>query len=208
MTTTPTYSTDNYLSAENPGVARLLDNVQATVPAVTLEMVKLQAWNAIEQFYLDSTVQREKVYWQLAIGAQELDFNPFSESWLVAWVLDVRGLYCPRIIMPGTVIDTQPPTSVRNGSALLALRPVGFDGCCSTLPPELWAQWFQTVLAGTLSKLYAQPSKPYSSPQLAQFYGAQFRQGIARARDIARREYTDGPGRWKFPLFAHGKRKN
>lgn len=208
MTATPTYDPAGYLSAEDPNVARLLDNVQATVPSVTLEMVKMQAWNAIEDFYIRSTARREKLFWQMALGVQQLDFNPFDENWLVAWVLDVHGLYYPKVVMPATIIDTQPATSVRTGSVLLALKPVAYGTCCGILPVELWSQWFETILSGTLARLYLQPAKPYSSPQLAAVEMRKFRNGINQARDIADRGFTDGGGRWMYPYFASGKRKN
>lgn len=206
MAVTPTPSSDlSTFLGSNPGLARLYDNVQATLPVVSLEIIKMMTWNTIEQFYLDSTARQEKVYWTMAVGVQELDFNPFDETWLVAWVLQVDGLSNFKIEMPGTVIDLNNPIGVRTGSALLALKPVAF---ATNLPQELFVQWFETILNGTLFRLYSTPMKPYSSPQMAQFYGREWRKGVARARGIASKQYTNGAGRWSFPTFAAGRRKN
>ena len=207
MTTTPTSDLGTFLGS-NPGLERLYDNVQATVPVVSLAMIKMASWNTIEDFYLRSTARREEVFWEMAIGVSQVDFNPFDATWLVAWILDVSGLHYPKIVMPGLLLDTQQPSYDRKGCALLALKPVSFT---TNLPPELFDQWFETILDGTLFRLYGSPAKPYSSPQLATFHGGKYRGGVARARAIADKQFTNGGGRWNFPQqqgFARGRRKS
>lgn len=206
VTVTPSASSDTYLG-DSPDVNRLLDNVQATVPAVGLAVVKMEAWNAIETFYRDSTTRREMLYWTMPPGTIEVDFDPFDEDWQVCWVLHWDGLERGRIIPPGRLRDLQFPQSqlARNGRALVALKPAGF---VANTGGVAWSQWFNIILSGTLARLFMQPAKPYSSPQLAQFHGRTFRSGIASARAIAQAEWTDGGGRWRFPLFAPGRAKN
>jgi hypothetical protein len=203
-TTFPSSSSSTFLG-ETPGISRLYDNVQSTVPAVTLPMVQMACWNTIEDFYIRSTSRREQVNWQMAANVQQIDFNPYDENWLVAWILNVCGLSYPKICMPGLLIDMSTSTEQRNGTVLLALKPNSFN---ATFPDELFSQWFETILSGVLFRLYATPAKPYSSPQAAQFHGHAYRAGVASARDIAQRQYTQGPGRWYFPLYATGQRKN
>lgn len=190
-----------------PSVDRLYDNVQAEVPAVALAAVKLAAWNAIEDFYIQSTARREMIYWQMPVGVYAVNFDPFDANWNVCWVLGYTGLTKGKVEPPGLLRDVQWPQStlLRTGQALVALKPASFSVDCG---PLLWVQWFEAILAGTLHRLYRQPAKPYSSPQLAQFYGVQYRAGVARARDIARRDYTNGPGLWQVPYFAMGRRKS
>jgi hypothetical protein len=205
VTLTPTNDLSTAIGSD-PGLERLYDNVQLEVPAVTLAMVKVQAWNVIEEFYLRSTVERRDVYWQMGPGINTIDFNPFDESWLVAWVLHFDGIYNGKIDPPSILRDTTFPVANtnRNGQAYLVLRPISLD---INFPVMLWVQWFDVLLAGVLSRLYLQLAKPFSSPQLGQLHGAQYRQGIKRARAYAESQYTDAPGRWRFPYFAHGKRK-
>jgi hypothetical protein len=205
-TTTPTSDLSTFLGTD-PGLERLYDNVQSSVPAVTLSLVKLAAWNTIEEFYLRSTAKRELVFWQMAPGVQSIDFNPFDANWLVAWLLDFCGLFSWKVDMPGCLIDLNQPLQQRQGTALLALKPASFS---AAFPQELFVQWFEVILDGVLFRLYGQPAKPYSSPQLAQYHGQRYRRGIADARSIAQRQYTNGPGRWNFPReqgFAMGRRK-
>lgn len=203
MTATPVADPSSYLGPD-PDINRLYDNVQVVLSGVPLPLVTMMAWNAIEEFYLRSTARRENVRWCLPIGACQLDFNPYSQDWLVAWILDLGGLTNPKIVLPGTLIDQNPPTGAREGWVLLALKPISID---VNLGNELWAQWFETILAGTLARLYSIPSRPWSNTQLAEYHLRRFHTGTNRARDIAQRQYTGGPGRWSFPRgFAPGRR--
>ncbi len=203
MTTTPTSNLGTFLAA-NPDVERLYDNVQGTVPAVGLSAVKMAVWNTIEDFYVNGNARQEEVFWQMAVGVSDVDFNPFDETWLVAWVLRVWGLDRFKIIAPAQLHDLNYPSALRVGGAILSLKPASFD---VTLPSDLWSNWFDTILDGVFYRLYRQPAKPWSSPQAAAFHGKSYRAGRARARDIANRGLTNKAGPWRFPYFAQGRRK-
>jgi hypothetical protein len=208
QTVTPSAPTSTFLGS-NPGLARLYDNIQATVPAVSLPLITMETWNTIEDFYIRSTAKRETVYWTMQPGTQQVDFNPFDSNWLVAWVLEVSGLPRWKIDMPALLTDMSlnSQLGLRQGCALLALKPVSYS---SQLPPELFQQYFETILSGVLFRLHALPTKPWSSPQLASFHGKKYSAGIAAARGLAIKGYSDGAS-WRFPAmqgFAVGRRKN
>jgi hypothetical protein len=194
----------------NPDVQRIYDNVLAVMPAVTLPIVQLALWNAVEEFAVRSTYFRAKVYWEMAIGVSTVDFNPHSAAMLVVWVLEQHGLTDFVVRPPATLVDRQVPLAARTGWAILALKPTSFDVVKQKgALPELWSTWFETMLDGVLFRLYGQPAKPWSSPQLATYHGTRFRQGMNRARDIAERLHSDQQSRRRrFPYFAMGRRKN
>ena len=208
-TATPTSPNTTYLGS-NPGLDRLLDNVQVEVPAVTVSVIQMEAWNAIEDFYIQSSWRRELVYWTMAVGVTEIDFNPFDENYLVSWVLDVSGLIRYKVTPLALLTDLQPAQAIRNGQVLLGLKPVSFAAITTNgVGPELWSMWFETLRSGVLSRIYAMPAKPWSSPQLAQFHARTFNAGIVKARGIADGNFNGGQGgRWTFPSFANGRRKN
>lgn len=208
-TTTPTSASTSYLGS-NPGLDRLLDNVQAEVPAVSLAIIQMCAWNTIEDFYMKSGWRRELVYWTMAPGVTEIDFNPFDENYLVSWVLDVSGLHRFHVTPPGLLKDLQPATALRTGEALLSLKPVSYAAITTAgVGPELWSTWLEVIKSGVLTRLYGMPAKPYSSPQLAMFHGKSYSVGVARARGIADNNFNGAQGgRWAFPSFANGRRKN
>jgi hypothetical protein len=196
-------------SGTTADVYRLYDNIQAVLPGVTLPLIEMALWNAVQEFCIRGTYYRSTVYWAMAPGVSTVDFNPVDANTLVVWVLHVNGLTHWSIDPPALLVDLLPPTAQRNGWAVLALRPRAFDEVRLNALPELFTTWFETMLDGTLFRLYGQPAKPWSSPQLAQYHGTRFRQGINRGRDIAERLHSDqqSPAR-QFPYFASGRRKN
>lgn len=203
-TVTPTDDLQTTLGSQ-PDIERVYDNVLAIVPAVTFPLVKLALWNAIEEFALRSTYFRETVYWTMGIGVATVDFNPFSAAMSVCWVLSQKGLYRWQIAPPAALVDlVSPQTAVRTGEAIVALKPVSLE---ADLPAHMWTQWFETILDGTLGRLYALPAKPWSNGPLAQYHGTRFRQGLNRARDIAARGYSNQQPNWSFPYAASGRRK-
>jgi hypothetical protein len=204
-TLTPTSDQQTSLGS-SPDVERLFDNVQSVLPAITLPVIKIAAWNCIEEFAIRSTYFRDTVSWNMAIGVRDVDFNPYSADMQVCWVLAQHGLTRWQVAPPARLVDFYEPTAARSGSALLALKPVSFD---VDLPQEMWSTWFETILDGTLFRLYGMPAKPWSSPQLSQYHGSRFRMGINRARDIAERLHSNQQSPFRaFPYFARGRRKN
>jgi hypothetical protein len=187
---------------------RLYDNIQTMLPAITLPVIEMELWNTVQEFCIRSTYFRSKIHWEMGPGISTVDFNPFNLDMVVVWVLHVRGLTHWGINPPAVLYDMMPPTNGRSGDALVALRPVRFDVLKLGAIPELFTTWFETMLDGTLARLYAMPAKPWSTPQLAQYHGTRFRQGMGRARDIAERlhSHQQSPRR-AFPYFAHGRRK-
>jgi hypothetical protein len=196
------------VSLTAPDVERLYDNIQMMLPAVTLPVIEIDLWNAVQEFCIRSTYFRSKVYWQMAPGVSTVDFNPFDVNTVVVWVLHVEGLTDWEINPPAQLVDFAPPTANREGFAILALRPRAFDEVKLNTLPELFTTWYETMLDGTLGRLYAMPAKPWSAPPLAQYHGTRFRQGINRARDIAERLHSQQQSRRRnYPYFAAGRRK-
>lgn len=190
------------------GFDRLYDNIQTLLPAITLPVIQMELWNAIQEFCIRSTYYRSKINWVMGPGVSTVDFNPFNAEMSVVWVLYAHGLTHWEINPPAQLVDFMTPTAQRSGWALVALRPIRFDVIRLNVLPELFTTWFETMLDGTIARLYAMPAKPWSAPQLAQYHGTRFRQGMMRARDIAERlhSHQQSPRR-AFPYFAHGRRK-
>ena len=118
-----------------------------------------------------------------------MDFNPFNLEMSVVWALYVHGLTHWEINPPAQLVDFMPATADRRGWALVALRPVRFDVVRLGSLPELFTTWFETMLDGTMARLYAMPAKPWSTPQLAQ-YPARGSARAWRGRATSRNVYT------------------
>lgn len=189
-------------------IGRLYDNVQTMLPAITLPVIDMELWNTIQEFCIRGTYFRAKVYWNMGIGVSTVDFEPFDVNTTVVWVLYCHGLTHWEINPPAQLVDFMEPNAARSGWALLALAPVNFDVVQLGAVPELFTTWFEVMLDGTLGRLYAMPVKPWSSPQLAEYHGRRFRQGLNRARDIAERLHSNQQSpRRGYPYYAGGRRK-
>jgi hypothetical protein len=188
---------------------RLYDQVQTTLPSITLPIIDMMLWNAVEEFCIRGLYLRANVYWQMAQGVTSVDFNPFSATMVVVWVIDFSGLNQWEINPPAQVVDLLQPNTGRNGSAVLVLKPVSLEVVKEGFTPELFTTWYETMVDGTLFRLYGIPARPWSSPQLAQYHGTRYRQGIMRARDIAERLHSQQQSpRRTYPYYARGRRKN
>jgi hypothetical protein len=191
-------------------ILRLYDRVQALLPGVTLPIVQMMLWDAIEEFCIRSNYFRAKIYWEMQPGVYSVNFNPFSADLVVIWVIKQHGLVDWEINPPGELVDLSEPNAARTGWAIVVLGPIEFDDTkLDNLLPELFTTWYETMLDGTLFRLYQMPTRPWSSPQQASYHGTRFRQGMMRARDIAERLHSEqqAPAR-RYPYFAHGRRKN
>jgi hypothetical protein len=185
-------------------IDRLLDNIQGVMPGLTTDMTTLVAWNTIEDFYQRSTLRREHVYWRLPPGVVTLDFDPYDSNWRVCRFIAFIGLSSAKFTPPGRVRDLAYPVpeDERDGQAILALKPSSIR---TELPYDIWTQWFETLLAGALYRLYLQPGKPYSDPQAARLYAAIYRAGVASARAQAQAHNLTGGSSWRYPYFAQGR---
>jgi hypothetical protein len=192
-----------YLSSD-PGVERLMDNVQAIMPGLTTDMTTLAIWNTIEDFYQRSTLRREHLYWEMPPGVLVVDFDPFDQNWRVCRFLAFNGLLNVKFETPGRIRDlaSPTPTNKRDGEVILALKPSSLQ---TPLPYDVWTQWFEALLAGVLYRLYLQPGKPYSDIQGARLNAALYRAGIASARALAQANNVTGGSSWSFPYFARGR---
>lgn len=189
------------------GAERVYDTIQSEVPGVLLPAIKLALWNTIEEFYTQSTLLREQVYWRMAPGVRSVTINPFADYRRVIWILDYSGLRESKIEPPSTIHDlTFPvPQTERAGQALVALAPNSFEAAvdCDGMFSALWSTWFETILAGTKQRLFAQPEKPYTNPTLAAFNARMFLRGKLQAKDYTRRRYSAARP-IQFPYFARG----
>lgn len=200
--TTPTCELPGWLSNE-PGVDRLYDNVQAMMPGLTTDITSMVIWNTIQDFYQRSTYRRELVYWRMDPGVLTLNFDPYDQNWRVCRFMGFTGLGRVKFEPPGRIRDlTSPaPDSERNGKIMLALMP---DSIQVRLPYDVWTNYFECLLSGTLARLYMQPAKPYSDATAGIAHARMYRSGIASARAQAQAAHVRDGSEWFYPYFASG----
>jgi hypothetical protein len=74
------------------------------------------------------------------------------------------------------------------------------DSCGDWAIPEwMYEMYFQDWLDGTLARLYAMPSKPWSNLGLAQYHAKRFRNEMAFRKQEVSRGFSYNVPTWKFP---------
>jgi hypothetical protein len=182
------------------GLDRIYDTIEASLPGVLHPIVQMTLWASIEEFCIKSTYWRQWVNWQMAAGVTRVDLNPIDTNTRAHWVLEACGLSCWRLSPPAILVDTGVADKARSGTALAVCKPTKL---AAALPSFLVDDWSEALQAGVLYRLYSQPAKPYSNPQMALFYGKQFRYEVNRAREAVRHLVHCRPP--PFPYFASGR---
>jgi hypothetical protein len=200
-TTTPSDSGRSFLG-EQPGAERIYDNVQNVCAGSALPAIKMALWNTIEEYAIKSTAWRQTLVWTLAAGNSSICFNPIDADTLVAAVMQVSGLAHYLVDPPATLIDKDPPISARTGEVIVSTKPASFT---SNMPDDLYSNRFEAILDGTLSRMFTQPAKPWTSVQLASYHGRRYRSAIIAAHAAANGAHSGQAG-WRFPAFASGRR--
>lgn len=195
-------------SAITSGLNRFYDTVQTRLPGITQSLIDLELHSVVEEFCYRSTYFREHVFWQMAIGVNQLILTPYDAAMETIYVLAQEGLTRYYVDPPATMVDIQPPVSTRTGEAILALKPIHLRYVKQGAAPQLFTNWFEVMLDGVLFRLYGQPAKPWSSSGLAQYHGTRYWQGVNRARDQAERLNSSQQSPFRmYPYWARGRRK-
>jgi hypothetical protein len=184
------------------GLDRIYDGIEAVLPGVQHPMVQLVLWDAIEEFCTRSTAWRLMVGWEMAPGVTTFNLNPLDDVASAVHVLDICGPIRVRLKPPAILVDTGDTSQLRSGTAKVAAKPRRLDE--EVVPAFLVNEWSEALRDGALHRLYMQPFKPYTSPQLAGIYGKKFRAAITLALIQAKRATDCSP---HFPYFARGRQR-
>ena len=94
-------------------------------------------------------------------------------------------------------IGPMPTVSVDDGLVVQAqLNPLP---CMDKVPYETVTHFFNEVLDGVLGRLYSQPGKPYTNLIQSQYHLKRFRDGMALARDMGRKRFSNSTRPWVYP---------
>jgi hypothetical protein len=201
--------------------------IQTALPGALPAIVHAELQRSMNDFYLRSCAWREIIGpYQVSQGNNIIALNPADAYSRVVHVFDVylqlaaddrrplekltRPPFADQVpdeprrvflIEPYTVqLDPVPNADLGNVLyAYVALTPAED---AAALPDIALTHHFEGILAGAYARLYAQPGKPYSSPDLALFYTRENMRRITAARDMANRGHSNADAPFRFPPFA------
>lgn len=182
-----------------------MNNLRIHLPGAVDGTIKLEIYNAMNDFFQDSNVWRENIDFMTSPGESSYQITPSGPSTFVRLmgVADENqypvGGYMD--LVTGDLVLSDTPANAVSYVAQVSLtlnEPLNKEGF-PFFPPWVLNLYMTDMISGVLSRMLSQPAKPYSNVQLAAYHGAAFRGAIAKARAEANRRYTYRSQMWRFP---------
>lgn len=183
---------------------RIMNTVRPHLPGAVDDAIKQELFLACDDFFKRSNVWRDKVDVIQRARTNTAEFMPFAGrvQRLMA-VLNVEGrpVYGVIISEPGVLKFRHTVPSDTDYTAIFALTvndPTARDAY-PIVPFEIVEEYTAELISGLLSRMLAQPSKPYTNMTLAQYHLVSFRSAAARAKNEDDIGKTYASSNWRYP---------
>lgn len=185
---------------------RLMDTIRPHLPGAHDNAIRQELFMACNDFFKKSNVWREELDFTLVAGVRIAEVMPFTgRIERLMGVVDDTGQYISGATMPdvssGLVVmpfEAGADTPYKAIVALTVSDPVTRDAY-PIVPHDIVARYTDELMHGTLARMMAQQSKPYTNIALGQFYLVKFNGGVARAKNAMNTGNTYGSQNWRFP---------
>lgn len=197
--------------------------VYSRLSGATMDAIRLEMLQTIDDFSLRSTAWRETVY-ALDITNGDREVPVIVNGGSQAEVIGVLRVYYKQNRMtdyshvpfensaaafsgytcssedPSVIQLSNIPTESQAGviDALVFCKPVD-----STvfLPTVYTSQFYDYILSGVLGRMYSHQNRPYTNDALSLAHTRRYMHGVSSARDMAARGFTSNAQNWTFPRF-------
>lgn len=189
----------------NLDVNRLIDNLRIQLPGATDAAIKLEIFNALNDFFQGSNVWREDIDVPITSGVTSYELLPSGPAKIVQLmsIFDINKF--PVVAQIGLISGelelSQTPSESSTYTAQVSLTvddPIDREGY-PVFPAWVLNLYMNGIMSGVLSRMMMQAAKPYSNAQLALVHGRTFNSTIASARIEGNRGFTYGSQKWRFP---------
>lgn len=195
------------------------DELFASLPGATTDLVKLQLQSTIRDFCRRSGAWIVDSTLNIKADRSTYDFSKISQGEAVmtmAVIIDeayksladvfpatgisYRGSYVYSTKPGVLVVEPTPTKDIDNAFTVsIAYMPIydatSYDDLFGTL-------WYDYILDGVKARMMSMPGKPFSNLQLAAIHQRMYKSGISNARDTARRRFSMAESTWRYPGWA------
>jgi len=185
-------------------LSRLMDNLRTQLPGARDETLKLEMFNAIDDFLEQTNVWREDITVAVTTTKLTYDIIPVGVSTITRLMVgkDADGYPVQSMMRePGVVVLRDPPRANGNFTFTVALTvddPVDRDGY-PEVPEWIMTKYSGAFLDGVLARMMSQIAKPYTSPVMAKVHNDAFTTAISLARVEQERANLFRAQNWRFP---------
>lgn len=185
-------------------IRRLMDNARVHLPGALDDNIQLELFNALREFLKDTNLWREDIPFASRIGIRTYYIGQTGNAAIerLMWVTDEGGRsVAATMAIPGEVTLGFSPDQAARYVATVALTisdPTTKDGY-PNVPAWITNKYGDGILEGVLSRMMAQPAKPWFSERLAIYHARQFRVAVSSARVDARAQNVYRAQPWRFP---------
>jgi hypothetical protein len=197
---------DEYNAETSPSIFnRLMDTLRVHLPNAKDGTIELELFNTIDEWCRETLTYNETLEITLTAGVVNYDLTVAGKTLvaITSWEhasLDVTDGVVDEdtdVIALGVA-----PTAADVAAGPLFVEviyvPTNDVAPASLLPEKLWTRHYQALIDGVLSRMMAQPAKPYTNERLAAYHARRFRKHIGQARaDVLESFVGDQP--WSFP---------
>lgn len=186
-------------------ILRLMQNARIKLPGAVDDAIKLEFYNALNDFFQGSNIWREDISVPVVAGTTDYTISSTASSNIVRLisVLDDNDLPVSAtldLISQKLSLALAPSTNATYTAqvALTIDEPMDGDGY-PIFPFWVLNLYLNDLIDGVVGRMMSQAAKPYSNAALATRYMRNFTVAIGAARAEANREFTYGAQRWRFP---------
>ena len=203
---------------QNVSLTRIFDTARLRLPGATDGVMQLEFQNVMQDFCVTTNAWVDGTDVQLRPGINLYDLVPPNASGTIKRIMYVEDAdpQAPHwaasawMPLPGVMQVDFIPTAEQNLIVYVALQP-SEHGCNQNFPdvPDwFWTDYTRPLQDGLIGNMMVQPAKPYSNPQMGQFYLKRFNSGMSTVRIQADNGRRYGGQHWAFPQgFAVKRRK-
>jgi hypothetical protein len=186
---------------------RLFNHAKAYLPGAGEDMLKYELFAMLDEFFIDTGIWRETISVGVTTDGYLYEIEPDTASAKIVRLHSVTHDGSPvRAALTGSTELTffTAPTAAYTYEVILIVSvgdPVSSSTGMPEVPEWIYERYFNTLLAGLISKMMGQPAKPYSNEAQSIIWGRKFRSGMNAARRDANVMHLNDGQRWRFPAF-------
>lgn len=187
---------------------RLMDNLLLRLPGAVESVVRLEIFNALNEFCRETNCWWHRQTIQLQPQQTVVPiFAPMNAETVrimrvthdgIPLNAALRALELTMLIAPQRGIEIDLTTS------LAPSYDTQYDDP-PWVPAEIWKRHYNAIMDGTLARMMSQPAKPYSSMNNAGVHALQFRTAKNDTRSEVDRAFVYDAQNWQYPYFARGR---